>query len=125
EQARPADHGHAAHREGLMVPQRRALRSVRAVACMLAAATLLAACDGSNLFEGNVAEDPPRITAISAPAEVTTPDTFDIDIFASAPRGVALVEVEFSGAFVLADEFDFKGTKTVEIVNHNVTLDQA
>lgn len=65
---------------------------------VLAAALLVAGCEGSNLFEGEVAEEGPEITSLAAPTSVASGEPFTVTATATAPRGVRFVEIRVSGA---------------------------
>jgi hypothetical protein len=101
-----------AHRPGLP----------RTAAVLVAAGLLFAGgCEGSNLFEGNVADEPPRITDLSAPSSVANGTVLAVSVTATSRRGITLVEVRYTGALNDTDMIGFDGTD--EIVVTSSTLD--
>jgi len=73
-----------------------------------AAAALLQGCDGSNLFEGEVTEEGPELTMV-VPNSVVAGEEFDVDITATAPRGIKFIDVQVTGGATLSirdDDFD-------------------
>ncbi|HEX6135790.1 MAG TPA: hypothetical protein VFZ24_17585 [Longimicrobiales bacterium] len=97
---------------------------LRIVAALCAVVLVCGACEGSNLFVGEVSEEPPRITQILAPSSVTVPAQFNVDITGTARSGVSTIEVIFSGAFVNADTVNFPGTAETETARATLDLQQ-
>jgi hypothetical protein len=94
----------------------------RTATVLVAAGLLLAGgCEGSNLFEGNVADDPPRVTALTAPATVANGTQLSVSVTATARRGVTLVEIRDTGALSDTDLIGYNGTE--ETVTTVSTLD--
>lgn len=74
-----------------------------------AAVTLVQGCDGSNLFEGEVTEQGPAITMV-VPNSVAAGEEFDVDITATAPRGIRFIDVQVTGGATLSiRDNDFDG----------------
>jgi len=80
--------------------QRRRIRSLlRGAAATLAAAFVLAGCEGDNLFEGgSVSQGPPRVTSIDVPGTVTEGNTITVRASVQASRGLTSVQLDASGA---------------------------
>ena len=93
----------------------------KAAAALLAAGLLAGGCEGSNLFEGNVSDEPPRVTALTVPATVAVGDQLTVGVTATARRGVKLIEIHYTGALNDTDLIGFNGTS--EIVSTSSTLD--
>ena len=98
--------------------------TVRA-AGVLAAAFILAGCDGTNLFEGEVAEAAPEITALSVPASVETGATFTATATAKASRGIKFIEMRVSGAATDSIRTQFDGTTQTGTTSLLVTASSA
>lgn len=90
----------------------------RAAAALFGVALLVGGCEGSNLFEGNVADDPPRITALTAPASVDNGAQLTVSATATSRRGVTLVEIRYTGALNDTDRIGYDGSdETVTAVS--------
>jgi hypothetical protein len=88
---------------------------------VLAAAVLIAGCEGSNLFEGEVAEEPPRVE-LTVPTTVESGATFSVTVTATAPRGVRLIDVTVVGDPTGSRVFDdYPGTTQQEIETFSLT----
>ncbi|MBR9990217.1 MAG: hypothetical protein KFH98_10695 [Gemmatimonadetes bacterium] len=100
-------------------------RLLRGAAGVLAAALIVTGCEGSNLFEGEVAEEGPAISSLSVPGSAASGSTFNVQVTATAPRGVRFIEVRVSGAATdsIRDEFD--GDRQVESTSLSVTASSA
>lgn len=103
---------------------RRSLLTARA-AGVLAAVVIIGACEGSNLFVGEVAEEAPEITTLLVPASVETGETFTIQATGVASRGVRFIEVRVSGAASDSVRAQFDGTRQTETVTLPVTASSA
>jgi hypothetical protein len=108
-----------------MISQERLGRLVRAAAGAGAIALFAGACEGSNLFEGEVADEPPRITGLVAPAFVDVGSTLTVDVTAVAQRGVSFVEIRYTGAATDTDRIGFDGTDAAVLASSVLTLLQA
>ena len=108
----------------MMGAGRRALPTARA-AGVLAAVAVIAACEGSNLFVGEVAEEAPEISTLLVPASVETGETFTIQATGVASRGVKFIEVRVSGAATDSVRAQFDGTRSTETVTLPVTASAA
>lgn len=80
---------------------------------VIAGVLLIGACEGSNLFVGGVADDPPRVTSLMAPSSVDAGAVLTVQVAGSAPRGMRFIEVRFSGAAVDTVRDDFNGANPV------------
>ena len=87
-------------------PRARLLLSAVAIAAIAAVGQ---GCDGSNLFEGEVSEEGPEITSLVVPGSVETGEEFDVQVTATAPRGVQFIEVRVSGAATDSIRENFDG----------------
>ncbi|HEX6308069.1 MAG TPA: hypothetical protein VFZ69_07770 [Longimicrobiales bacterium] len=96
----------------------------RTAAALCCTVLVCGACEGSNLFSGQVAEEPPRVSQILAPSSVTVPAQFNVDVTGTARSGVAAIEVTFSGAFVDTDRVPFPGTAETETARASIDLQQ-
>jgi hypothetical protein len=77
---------------------------------VIAGVLLIGACEGSNLFEGGVADDPPRVTSLTVPTSVDAGEVLNVQVSGSAPRGIRFIEVRFSGAATDTVRDDFNGS---------------
>ncbi|HEX2165884.1 MAG TPA: hypothetical protein VHG09_01480 [Longimicrobiales bacterium] len=94
--------------------------AVRAAAAF-AAAVLVAGCEGGNLFEGEVAEEGPRIE-LTVPTSVEEGETFTVTVRATAPRGVQFIDVTVVGDPTGGQRFDdYDGISQVEIETVSLT----
>jgi hypothetical protein len=95
-------------------------RMLRYTAMALAAVVVIAGCEGSNLFEGEVAEEGPSISSLIAPTSRASGEAFTVQVTAIAPRGVQFIEIRVSGAATdsIRDEFD--GTREIESTSLSV-----
>lgn len=75
----------------------------------IALAAVLAACEGSNLFEGQVVVDAPEILSVTAPNSVDVPADFDITATAIAPGGMDRVVFVYSALPIDPDTVEFNG----------------
>lgn len=91
-------------------------------AAVLAGVMLIGACEGSNLFEGGVAEDPPRVTSLTAPTSVDAGELLTVQVTGTAARGVGAIEVRFTGAAVDTVTEGFSGLNTTETMSADVTV---
>ena len=96
-------------------------RLVRAAAGLFVLTLLAGGCEGSNLFEGEVAEAGPQVTALSAPGTVASGETFDVLVTGTAPRGVQFIEVRVSGAATDTVRTTYDGTNQTEFAAVPVT----
>lgn len=88
---------------------------------VLAAALLIGGCDGSNLFEGEVAEEAPSVE-LTVPSTVESGETFSVTVTATAPRGVQLISVTVVGDPTGSRVFDdYDGTTQQEIETFTLT----
>jgi hypothetical protein len=102
----------------------RRARARWSAAGVIAVVLLVGACEGSNLFEGQVAEESPRVT-LEAPDSVTAGALLTVQVTGTAPRGVSLIEVRFTGAAVDTVPIPFSGTNTTESAPATVTVGQS
>jgi hypothetical protein len=100
-------------------------RALPWVARVLAAVLLIGGCEGSNLFEGEVAQESPEITSLSAPVSVNSAETFNVQVAARAQQGVRFIEVRVSGAATDSIRTEFAGTNQTESTSLNVTASSA
>ena len=96
-------------------------RLMRAAAGLFALTLLTGGCEGSNLFEGEVAEEAPKVAALSVPGTVASGETFDVLVTGTAPRGVAFIEVQVSGAATDTVRQEYDGTSQTEFALVPVT----
>jgi hypothetical protein len=102
--------------QGRRVPARWSL------AAILAGVLLIGACEGSNLFEGAVSEDPPSVTSLTAPTSVDAGALLTVQVTGTAARGVGAIEVRFTGAAVDTVAESFSGLNTAETMSASVTV---
>lgn len=100
-------------------------RRIMRAAGLLVAAFMIAGCEGSNLFEGEVAEEAPEITSLTVPSSVDTGETFTVQATATASRGVKFIEVRVSGAATDSIRQQFDGTAQTRSVSLPVTASSA
>lgn len=91
-------------------------------AAILVGVLLSGACEGSNLFEGGVAEDPPRVTSLTAPTSVDAGALLTVQVTGTAARGVGAIEVRFTGAAVDTVTEGFSGLNTAESMSASATV---
>ncbi|MGH7449685.1 MAG: hypothetical protein ACRELT_19075 [Longimicrobiales bacterium] len=91
---------------------------------VLAGVLLMSACEGSNLFVGEVTEDAPRVTSLTGPASVNAGAVLTVQVAGTAPRGVRIIEVRFSGAAVDTVTVDFPTSNTSASTSAEVTVGQ-
>ena len=96
-------------------------RLVRAATGLFALTLLTVGCEGSNLFEGEVAEEGPEVAALSVPGTVTSGETFDVLVTGTAPRGVRFIEVRVSGAATDSVRTEYDGLGQTEFALVPVT----
>jgi hypothetical protein len=99
-------------------------RLLLSAVAVMAAAALLPACDGGNLFEGEVTEEGPTITTLSVPQSIATGEEFDVEVTATAPRGVQFIEVVVTGAATDSVRANFDGEQ-VAFLSFPVTASSA
>jgi hypothetical protein len=97
----------------------------RAAAGLLSLTLLAAGCEGSNLFVGEVGEEPPQITTLTAPSSVDSGEEFDVQVVGTAPRGVRFIEVRVSGAATDSIRDEFTGTDETEFTFISITPSSA
>lgn len=102
----------------------RRVRARWSPAGILAGVLLIGACEGSNLFEGGVAEDPPRVTSLAAPTSVDAGALLTVQVTGTAARGVGAIEVRFTGAAVDTVTESFSGLNTAETMSASATVSQ-
>ena len=100
----------------------RRVRARWSPAGILAGLLLIGACEGSNLFEGGVAENPPRVTSITVPTSVDAGALLTVQVTGTAARGVGAIEVRFTGAAVDTVTEGFSGLNTAETMTASVTV---
>jgi hypothetical protein len=92
---------------------------------VLAAALLLAGCEGANLFEGEVAESGPQVE-LEVDSPVESGEQFSVSVTATAPRGLRFIEVTVVGDPTGSQRFDdYDGTTQVETETFSVTATSA
>lgn len=103
----------------------RRARARWSAAGVLAVVMLVGACEGSNLFEGEVSEDPPRLTVLSVPQTVDAGGPLTVAVSGTAPRGVDFIEVRFAGAAVDTVTVPFDGLNTSVSGSASTSVDGA
>jgi hypothetical protein len=101
----------------------RRVRARWSAAGILAGVLLIGACEGSNLFEGEVTEDPPRVTSLTVPTSVDAGALLTVQVTGTAPRGLSFIEVRFAGAAVDTVTESFSGLDTAETMSASTTVD--
>jgi hypothetical protein len=102
----------------------RRVRARWSPAAILAGVLLIGACEGSNLFEGGVSEEPPRVTSLTAPTSVDAGALLTVQVTGTAGRGVGAIEVRFTGAAVDTVTESFSGLNTSETMSASATVSQ-
>jgi predicted thioesterase len=97
---------------------------LRGVAGLFTLVFLAGACDGANLFEGEVAEAAPEVT-VFAPSSVDAGDSFNVQVTGTSPRGVSFIEVRLAGAAQDTVREEFSGTSMSESMSVSVTPSSA
>lgn len=88
---------------------------------VLAAALLVAGCEGANLFEGEVAEAGPQIE-LNAASPVESGEQFSVTVTATAPRGLRFIDVTVVGDPTGSQRFDdYDGITQAETETFSVT----
>jgi len=82
------------------------------LAAATAALALIAACEGSNLFTGEVSNQGPSIQ-LQAPTSVQSGSQFTVVAAANAPDGIDFIEIRASGAATDSLRQEFTGTTAV------------
>jgi hypothetical protein len=100
-------------------------RALQPLAGALAAVLLIAACEGSNLFEGEVAEEAPEITALTAPSSVDSGEPFVVQVTGRASRNVRFIEMRVSGAATDSVREQFGGQNQTETLSRSITASSA
>jgi hypothetical protein len=100
----------------------RRVRARWSTAGILAGVLLIGACEGSNLFEGGVAEDPPQVSAMTVPTSVDAGALLTVQVTGTAARGVGTIEVRFTGAAVDTVTESFSGLNIVETMSASATV---
>jgi hypothetical protein len=101
----------------------RRVRARWSPAAILAGVLLVCACEGSNLFEGGVSEEPPRVF-LTVPTSVDAGEVLTVQVTGTAPRGVGVIEVRFTGAAVDTVTESFSGLNISETTSASATVNQ-
>ena len=97
-------------------------RILRAAAGLFAVTLLAGACEGSNLFEGEVSDEAPSITSLTAPSSVASGGTVNVGVTAVARRGVTLVEIRYTGATEDTDRIGYDGLDEVVDITSSIAV---
>lgn len=92
---------------------------------LLAGVLSLAACDGDNLFSGTTPATPqgaPAVVSVTVPEVVAEGSRLDVSIAASAPRGLASVQVRYRRALTDDQTFEFENRTDTVAVNASVQI---
>jgi hypothetical protein len=81
-------------------PDRLQLLFLRVARPLLLSALVVSACSGDNLFSGESSAVRPTAN-IFAPSIVVSGDTFQVQVFAEAVRGITRIDVGLIGAFFM------------------------
>ena len=83
-----------------------------ALALMLVAVPLAAACDGDNAFTGDSVDLLPRITNVTVPQVATAGEIVNVRVDATGPHGISDLIVALRGAVVKDTAVEFNPAKT-------------